>query len=136
MKTKLLVSSSIIVIALLAWSFITLQPTTGPHGGMLKQAENYNIEMKVVHPNLYTYLLDQKLKPISNKGVSCEVKLFFHDNTSIDATLKPFQEEGFIMESGITDYHSCRITFNLFGKKISTRFENENAIVQKKTSVE
>lgn len=132
MKTKLLLSVLILTGIILAYSFNTKQGTTGPHGGRLRQAEKYNIEMKVVHPNLYIYLLDQKLQPISNKGVSCEAKLFFYDNTSVDVPLKPFGEDGFIMESGITDFHSCRITYNLYGKILSTRFENENAIVQKK----
>lgn len=132
MKTKLLFSVMILAGAILVYSFSAQQATPGPHGGRLKQAENYNIEMKMVHPNLYTYLLDQKLQSISNKGVSCGAKLFFYDNTSVDVPLKPLGEDGFIMESGVTDFHSCRITFNLYGKTISTRFENESAIVQKK----
>lgn len=117
---------------ILLYSLKLKQSTVGPHGGEVKQAENFNIEMKAAFPNLYFYLLDQKLKPIENKGISCEVRFFFPGDTSTDLTIKPFQEDGFILEASKIVYNSCRVTFNVFGKSISAKFEKESIIVQEK----
>jgi len=107
------------------------QPTLGPHGGTMKQVENYNIEMKNTYGNFYTYLLDNKQNPIGNKGISCGVKFFYADNTNVEVLLKPLGEDCFFTET-TTPFQTCRITFNVFGKKVSARFENEVPMVKKK----
>ncbi len=133
MKTK------IILLALLfsgiTFVFISMnifQITTGPHGGNIKQVDDFNIEMKIPHPDFYAYLLNKQCKPINNKGVSGEIRFFFPDSTSLDIPLQPYEEDGFRMESSVLDYYSYRVTFHAFGKFISAKFENENAIARKK----
>lgn len=133
MKTKIIVFAVVLLIVTTAFiSMNTFQVTTGPHGGSLQQAGDFNIEMKTTFPYIYTYLLNKQFQPISNKGVSCEIRLFFPDSTDLDITLAPYQEDGFRIESSISGYQSCRVIFNAFGKTISAKFENENAIVQQK----
>ncbi|MBI4944969.1 MAG: hypothetical protein HY840_01055 [Bacteroidetes bacterium] len=130
MKQKIIFPTLLIVITLGLIGFRLYQSSLGPHGGTVKHAGNYNIEMKNPYGNFYAYLLDKKLKPISNKGVSCEVKFFFSDNTNTDAVLKPQGDDAFFAET-MFQYQSCRITFNVFGNVVSAQFSNETPMVQK-----
>ena len=127
-KKKLL---TLLGISIVFISMKTIQTSTGPHGGRVKKVENFNIETKTNYSEYYTYLLNNKNEPISNKGISCEIEFLFLDNTSLDFPLKKYQEDGFKLESSITGYESYRITFYAFGKAIATTFENESAIVKK-----
>jgi uncharacterized protein YxeA len=130
MKSKIIFLTLLLIALLFLIGFEFYQPSVGPHGGIVKLAENYNIEMKNPYGNFYAYLLDKKLKPVSNKGISCEVKFFFADNTNMDAVLKPQGDDSFFTET-TARYQSCRVTFNVFGKIVSAKFENENPMVQK-----
>ena len=116
MQNKLTFFALLILAILTLIGFVYSQPTVGPNGGTVKKAENYNIEMKHSYGNLYAYLLDKKLKPINNKGISCEVKFFLADNTDMDVVLKPQGDYSFFAETNI-QYQSCKITFNVFGKE-------------------
>ena len=131
MKTKFILLG-LLLLAIVFYSVNKLQNNKGPHNGTIQSADNYIIELKTVNSNFYAFLLDQKLKPIKNKGIYCEIKFFLPDNTAIDATLKPFEEDGFIVESNVTVYQSCQVIFNVNGKSVSAKFENENIFVQKK----
>lgn len=104
----------------------------GPHGGIVKSVGNYNIEMKVSKPDFQAYLLDSRLNPISNKGMSCEIRFYLYDSSTLDIDLKPFGEDGFVMESGINGYHYYNVIFSFFGKQIRAKFEDENVIVLNK----
>lgn len=132
MKARIILLGLLLSGIVVLFSINEPQPAIGPHGGELKQAENFKIELKSSFPNFYTYLLDQKLKPVKNKGITCEIKFFFPDDTSADLILKPFQDDGFILELGKTVYNSCIVTFNVFGKSVSAKFEKENSIVSEK----
>jgi hypothetical protein len=133
MKAKILL---IILIFLgLTALFISMkssQINAGPHGGRIQQADNFNIEAKVSDPYFYAYLLTKENQSIENKGMSCEISFFFADSTNLDFPLKPHSKDGFRLESTISDYLSYRITFHAFGRNISAKFENENAIVRKR----
>lgn len=107
----------------------TSQVTIGPHGGKVKKAENFNIEKIQSPENLYTFLLDNNYKPISNKGVVGEVRFYYIDETTSDIPLIPFETEGFVVKMQENQYHSCRITFIISGKSISAKFDNESLIV-------
>lgn len=126
---------AIIFLALI--SFISIgwlnfqQENPGPHNGTVKPAGNYNIEMNSPFGHLYTWLLDGDYAPIVNNGISCEVRLYFPDNTTTDIKLTPFGEDGFTAKTA-TDFQSCRITYDVMGKKISAKFDNDYVIVQQK----
>jgi len=130
-KTKIIIVILIIIAAItLLISLKMFQSPYGPHGGVVKPAGNYQIEMKNPFGNLYAYLLDVESKPMRNKRISCKVRYYFPDNTTTEIDLKPFGDDGFMAET-TTRFYSCRITFNLQGKSVSAKFENENPIVQK-----
>jgi|ERR1035437_6922964 len=108
------------------------QVTIGPHGGKVKKTENFNIEKIQSHENLYVFLLDNNFKPMSNKGITGEIRFYFLDKTTSDIPLKPFEADGFVVGINDTGYHSCRITFLISGKSISAKFDNESLIVLNK----
>lgn len=109
----------------------------GPHGGRVKSVDDYTIETKVTDEFIYAYLLDKKSKPMSNKGVKCKMRFLFSDKPYIDLVLSPFEKDGFKIRSNVAGYYSFHIHFQLFGKIISTTFENEkeNLIVRKKANI-
>lgn len=121
----------LILLALFLISINFFQSPFGPHGGRVKTAGEYNIEMKNVYPNIYTFLLDKDYKPIKNKEILCEIHFILPDNTKINSQLKPFEEDGFIMELGELNFSTCRVFFNVHGKSVSAGFENEKPIAKK-----
>lgn len=102
----------------------------GPHGGVVKDAGRYKIEMKSLPGHFSSYLLDQHTQPMSNKGLTCRVKFIFADSTMVDADLVPFGSDGFEAKSQIGQFQSCRITFMARGENISAVFENEGVLVK------
>ena len=134
MKTKIVVTALLIFsLSLYLISLNLFQSSIGPHGGTVKLAGDYNIEMKSIYPNIYTFLLNKKNKPIINKKLSCEISFMLPNNTVINSQLKSFRDDGFIMELGGLNFSSCRVFFNVLGKSVSAEFESENPIVEKKT---
>jgi hypothetical protein len=131
MRTKfILITIVIIVIALVLIAQNFPGQSIGPHGGTVKQAESYCIEVKNPPGVFYAYLLDKKLKAVSNKGISCEVIFYAVDNSTSNVVLKPDGADAFYTEN-ITPYESCRVTFNVFGKSVSAKFQNETLMVKK-----
>ena len=122
----------IIVCGIILTAFQFQHTPLGPHGGRVKEAGIFNIETKNTVTDLYAFLLDKKLKPIANKGISCSGKFILTDSTSVIIPLRPLGEDGFSMSLGSLRYASCRISFNVSGKIYSTLFENENLIATKK----
>lgn len=102
----------------------------GPHGGQLQKAENYNIEVKREYSHFYVYLLDSKNKTISSKNISCEIRFSLYDGTYLDLPLKPHAADGFIIDYFSSDYNYYRITFQVEGKSVIAKFENENILVK------
>lgn len=132
MKTKIILFSLLIILALILISLKIFQSSDGPHGGTVKQAGEYYIEMKNPGGSLYAFLLDQDRKPLSNTGMTCKAKLFYPDNTSSEAEMGYFAADGFFIESVPRYYTSCMILFNVSGKSVSAEFENETLFVDKK----
>lgn len=134
MKTRIVIIVSILLAIILLVSSKMFQPsiTKGPHNGTIKQAGDYYIEMKIIYPNFYAFLLDNKIKPITNKGISCQTQFELGDGTTLNVHLMPYGEDGFFTGSYMPNYSSCEIYFNVFGKSVSAKFENENLIVKKK----
>ena len=128
MKTKYLLTVLIFITGGVLAALVSPQLRTGPHGGTVKQAESYRIEMKSIYPDFYAYLLNKNLDPISNKNASCEARFFLSDNTTVDIPLQRFGEDAFKAKLTAMDYNSCRITFHLEKNSISAKFENESAI--------
>lgn len=104
--------------------------TQGPHGGTLKKAGGYFIEIKNFEKILSVYLLDQKLKPVKIKGITGEVKLIFADNTDMTIPLKN-TEERFTCKLPEGMFF-CKIMFKVNDKPVSATYENAGQVVLKK----
>lgn len=130
MKTKIIhLLFLVTAITLLSLDFPELQ---GTHGGVVKKAEGFYIEMKNNPDTSFSvYLLNKKLRTVSNKGISGEVKFFFPDSTTLDVPLKPVAGNAFTARV-IPGYYSCKITFHVFGKEVSAAFDRESQTAQKK----
>ena len=120
-----------IILSLLFFSF-TEQIQQGPHKGVVEKAGNsYFIEFKYLNQEIHTYLLNKTYTCISNKGISCEIKFIYSDSTSYTQSLQPIGNEGFSTGFITSQFNSCRIIFNIAGKTVSAKFENQNPLVQK-----
>jgi hypothetical protein len=80
---------------------------------------------------VYAYLLDAKMKTISNKGIRGEVRFFFSDSTNLDVRLDSTAGDAFRAKA-IPGFYASKITFHFFGKDVSALFEKQEQIVQKK----
>jgi hypothetical protein len=131
MKLKIIFNVILVLIAVALLGINYLQPNVGPHNGSLQKAGTYYIEMKSMHQEIHAYLLDKRMEPIGNKGISCEVKLLYADSSCLIKPLKPFGNDGFSTGIPYTPYFYCRVSFKVSGKVVTAGFENQNLIVQK-----
>ncbi len=102
----------------------------GPHDGTVKKAGPYYIEMKTAEKRLFAYLLDKKLKTLSNAGIHGEADLVFIDNTTQNIPLMADKDSAF-MCTVPAEFASCKITFTITGKAVSARFSNPVKLVRK-----
>ncbi|MBA2612057.1 MAG: hypothetical protein H0U95_08805 [Bacteroidetes bacterium] len=109
-----------IIIGFVSWN---TPNHTGPHGGSIKNAGNYFIEIKQVDKFLNAYLLDKKLKNMNNKDILGAVKYFFKDSTTFDFKLQPTNASGFTCE-GLSGFSVCKVTFTVLGNSVGAKFEN------------
>ena len=114
--------ATLILLAVAFISWYTHQ-TTGPHGGMLKKAGNHYIEMKNPENYFYAYLLDKKLKTVSNNNILAEVRFFMPDSTVMDVELSPGPDNSFTTKS-MPGFLACKITFKTSSDEISAMFDN------------
>ena len=104
------------------------QTDTGPHGGQMKKAGNYLIEINNSGTRLYCWLLNENAKPIENKNIICDVKFYFPDHSVLDSRAEPLGKDGFsIKNAGL--YFSCQVRFRVHGKYVSANFESISPIV-------
>jgi hypothetical protein len=96
-----------------------------------KAGNSYFIELKNLNQEIHTYLLDKTFRCIGNRGISCEIKFLYADSTTYTKQLLPYGNDGFSSGPITSPFHSCRIIFNVAGKILSARFENQNPLVQK-----
>jgi hypothetical protein len=86
--------------------------------------------MKTDYTHFYAYLLTKENKSIINKDITCEIRFFLLDGTSLDIPLKPFEDNAFVIDYFASDYGSFRIMFQVAGKSVSAKFENESLLVK------
>jgi len=123
-------SVAILVVAVSLLSWFAFQ-SKGPHDGKVNKVENFYIEMKNDANLFHAWLYDNNFKPLTNNGITGDVKFFLMDSTTFDVALKPFLEDEFICES-IPGFYICKITFNISGNSITSTFQNPVQVAQDK----
>ncbi|MGZ3904006.1 MAG: hypothetical protein ACXVC6_09940 [Bacteroidia bacterium] len=117
-------------MALSVASWIFLKPQ-GPHGGVVKKADNFYIEMKSDEKNLSAFLFDRKLKAVEAIDLQGDVRFHLQDSTDVSVPLTRLDGNEFKCVPP-TGFYSCRVTFRITGKSISANFFNPLQVVLKR----
>lgn len=121
-------SIAIAITMLVAGTTIaTAHEAKGPHGGQMIDASNgYHAELLNKDGKVSVYLLDDKGKPMSNKGITGSIILQFADKTSATVTLTPSGEDGFsVTNDKASACTSSVVTFKVNGKTATAKFKAE-----------
>lgn len=121
-----------IVIALMfIASFATFaQHSTGahkhgsPHGGTVKSAGDFHIEVSYKDGMLMAYLLDGKEKTLKNTGVKATAVIQTADAKTLSITLIPGGDDSFMYTlDKAKKYNKAIVTFTTSGKTASASFD-------------
>lgn len=131
MKTKIIY---FVILVLIAGAFIStktiLAADKGPNEGRIQKVGNNYIEVKKEYVHFFTFLLDEQKNEMSNANMSCEIRFFLSDGSTLDIPLAKHGTNGFVIDYFANDYNSYRVTFEVAGKYIGAKFENENLLVK------
>ncbi|MGZ3864512.1 MAG: hypothetical protein ACXVPN_16470 [Bacteroidia bacterium] len=127
---KPLIFVVLIFTALSVVSWIFLKPQ-GPHGGVVKRADNYFIEMKSEEKAFSAYIFDKKFKAIEIPDIHGKVKFYFRGSADINVPLNLSTKNEFKCIPPI-GYYSCKVMFTIMGKPVSANFFNPMQIVMQK----
>ncbi|HEX7414186.1 MAG TPA: hypothetical protein VF411_09085, partial [Bacteroidia bacterium] len=98
----------------------------GPHGGRLKTASNYKIEVFGCNDYLEIYLFDGALNAINNNNLSGTVEFFYTAKATLSSPLVHYGMDGFTAKIPANTFLYCKPSFNMNGMFIVTeKFENE-----------
>ena len=95
-----------------------------PHGGVVRSASPYHMEL-VQHPSeLHVYLLGAKMSAVPNKGTTGTVMVQTTDNKTSTVTLAPAGDDHFsaALPAG-AKVRTAIVTLNADGKTINVRFD-------------
>lgn len=97
------------------------------HGGIVKTAGNYHIEMVKDEENIRFYLLDGKENTIPNKDITGTAILQLDNQTTVTEKLTAEGDDHFIVQLKEPDKSfTCIVSFKVSGKTVSAKFEKES----------
>ncbi len=99
---------------------------TSPHGGTVKTAGAYHIELVRQENKVLVYLLDAGEKTIGNKGVTATGIFQFDDKTTSNETFAPAGDDHFEVTLKKTGEFTCIISLKVEGKTVSAKFDKED----------
>ncbi len=95
-----------------------------PHGGTVKSAGDYHIEISVKDGMVMAYLLDGKEKAMKNTGVTGTALVQTADGKTSTVTLSANGDEGFMYNlDKAKKYNKAVVTFTTSGKTASASFD-------------
>lgn len=95
-----------------------------PHGGTVKSAGDFHIEVSVKDGMVMAYLLDANEKAMKNKGVTGTAVIQMADGQTSTITLIPSGNEGFMYTlDKAKKYNKAIVTFTSGGKTASASFD-------------
>ncbi|MFN3665438.1 MAG: hypothetical protein ACK4S0_04730 [Sediminibacterium sp.] len=122
---------TILMTVLLMATFTTFAQHSGgdhkhgsPHGGTVKSAGGFHIEVSVKDGMVMAYLLDANEKTIKNKGVTGTAVIQMADGKTSTITLTPSGNEGFMYTlDKAKKYNKAIVTFITGDKTASASFD-------------
>jgi hypothetical protein len=130
MKVRSVLTVWLLFAMVVVMALNTFRGSSGPHGGIVKIAGDYKIEMLNSSFGLSVYLLDARERAIGNDKIMCKVEFLFPDSSSITYVLKPYGADGFEIDWGTFEFYTCKIYFYVDGKSVSAWFDNPNTVVR------
>ena len=101
-----------------------------PHGGIVRTAGAYHIEL-VQHPvELHVYLLDGKEATVTAARTTGSVMLLGTDNKTTTVALTPTGDHFVVALPAGTTLRTAIVSLNASGKSLSARFEKLDAAAQ------
>jgi hypothetical protein len=95
-----------------------------PHGGTVKSAGDFHIEVNMKDGMVMAYLLDAKEKAMPNSGVTATAVIQMADGQTSTVTLIPNGKEGFMYTlDKAKKYNKAIVTFTTAGKTASASFD-------------
>ena len=122
---------AILMVGMLTISFATFaQHGSGahkhgsPHGGTVKSAGDFHIELGMKDGMVMAYLLDAKEKTLKNENVKAAAVIQTADGKTLSITLIPSGNEGFMYTlDKAKKYNKAIVTFTTGGKTASASFD-------------
>ena len=122
---------TILIAVMLMTSFATFaQHSSGdhkhgsPHGGTVKSADYFHIEVTVKDGMLMAYLLNAKEQTLANSGVTSTAVIQMADGQISNITLIPSGKDGFMYTlDKAMKYNKAIVTFVSSGKTASASFD-------------
>lgn len=127
-KIKTIAIAATIMVAGTAISFAQKehQHESSAHGGQIQDANGYHVELLNKDGKVSVYLLDDKAKPMGNKGITGTVILQFADKTSATVALTVSGDDAFSVNNDkASTFTSCVVTFKVNGKTATAKFKAE-----------
>jgi hypothetical protein len=120
----------IISLSVLLFFFIfplhAQQAGLGPHGGRLKPAGNYKIELFGCENYLEVYVFDRDTEAVNNSNISGSVEFFYKEQAILSYPLVRYGMDGFTAKIPLTAFFQCRVSLNIDSEFIVTEiFDNE-----------
>jgi hypothetical protein len=95
-----------------------------PHGGVVRSASPYHMELVPQAGSLDVYLLGAKMSAVPNKGTTGTVMVQLANNTTSTVPLTPAGEDHFSAKLPVgAQVRTAIVTLNAEGKTINTRFD-------------
>jgi len=97
-------------------------PSSAPHGGLLRLAGYYKVELVDCHEYVEAYLYELDLCPILNSGLSGQIDFHYINGDLITSRLYPYGVDAFTAEVKQHCYTGCTVSLQGVGAAIKVEF--------------
>ena len=102
------------------------QKDIGVHGGRLKTAGNYKIELFGCENYIEVYVFDIDNEAINNANIKGNVEFFYQNQATLNYPLVKYGVDGFTAKIPATTFYQCRLSLDMNSEFIVTeKFDNE-----------
>lgn len=109
-----------------------------PHGGMVKTAGKYQIEMVVdmlqMEDKVVIYIINSKGRTIGNASISGKIMFMYKDQSSNTSALIARGDDHFVSALDRTDAFTAMVTFDVKGKMLNANFNHAGLNMGTKTA--